>query len=55
LVYKQASDPIFDINTLSPDGIEAIEFYPSLALTPARYLDPNMPCGVLVIWNRRSK
>jgi len=53
LVYKRSTDPLFDINTLQPDGIEAIEFYPSLAVTPARYLDPNMPCGVVVIWSRR--
>jgi hypothetical protein len=54
-VYKRSTDPLFDINTLSPDAIEAIEFYPSLALTPARYVDPNMPCGVVVIWNRRAE
>jgi hypothetical protein len=55
VVYKRASDPLFDINSLDADGIEAIEFYPSLAVTPMRYLDPNMPCGVVVIWSRRSK
>jgi hypothetical protein len=54
-VYKRSTDPLFDINTLSPDAIEAIEFYSSLALTPARYVDPNMPCGVVVIWNRRAE
>jgi len=40
---------------LMPDDIEAIEFYASAATTPARYYDPSMPCGVVVIWTRRSR
>lgn len=46
--------PAFDLNSLSPDRIEALEFYASPAETPAIYSGLNSGCGVLVIWLRRS-
>jgi hypothetical protein len=43
----------FDINTISPQQIEAIEWYEGPAQTPQRYSNLNTVCGVLVIWTRR--
>ena len=56
LVYKGAhsGDPPFDINSLSPEQIEAIEFYAGPAETPAEFQTLDSDCGVLVIWTRRT-
>ena len=47
------SPPPFDINSLSPASIEAIEYYSGAAKTPAKYQKMNTECGVLVIHTRR--
>ena len=47
-------DPPLDINTFSPDGVEAIEYYASAAEVPARYAGTNVECGVIVIHTRRA-
>jgi hypothetical protein len=44
----------FDINSFSPDAIEAIEYYASAAEVPPRYAGSNVECGVLVIHTRRA-
>ena len=44
----------FNVNTLSPNLIEAMEWYASPAETPTRYNRLNSACGVLVVWTRRS-
>jgi hypothetical protein len=55
LVYRGGSDKYtFDINTLSPDQIEAIEYYAGPAQLPAKYQGLNANCGVIVIWRRRT-
>ena len=46
---------LFNINSISPDRIEAIEFYPSESLVPIELQSHNTRCGVLVIHTRRSK
>jgi hypothetical protein len=45
--------PLFDVNSIAPDRIEAIEFYSSPAQTPAKYSGLGSVCGVLVIYTRR--
>ena len=53
-VYSGApSEPLFDINTLAPDDIEALEYYASANEVPPRYAGKNVECGVLVIHTRR--
>ncbi len=47
-------DPLFDINSLLPSQIEAIEYYTGPAETPSEYMTRNSQCGVLVIWTRRT-
>ena len=47
-------EPLFDINSISPVEIEAIEYYSGLAQVPAQYNRPGSVCGVLVIWTRRQ-
>ena len=51
---KREGEPMFDLRTLSPDRLEAVEYYAGPAQTPARYSDLNSHCGVLVLWTRRS-
>jgi len=48
-------DPLFDINSMAPEQIEAIEFYASPAETPARYSTAFSDCGVIVIHTRRRR
>ncbi|HWH49981.1 MAG TPA: carboxypeptidase regulatory-like domain-containing protein [Gemmatimonadaceae bacterium] len=45
---------LFDVNSISPGQIEAIEYYAGPAETPPEYSGLNSTCGVLVIWTRRS-
>lgn len=45
--------PPFDVNSIPPTQIEAVEFYATPAQTPLRYARLNSSCGVLVIHTRR--
>ena len=47
------TDP-FDLNQISPQSIEAMEFYAGPAETPMKYSRSGSGCGVLVIWLRRN-
>ena len=44
----------FDVTSIPPDQIEAIEIYPSSFQAPAKYGSRNAPCGVMQIWSRRT-
>ena len=44
----------FDINSIAPDQIEAMEYYDGAAETPLKYSRMGSNCGVLVLWRRRS-
>jgi hypothetical protein len=44
----------FDINTLAPERIEAVEWYAGPSQTPLKYSRREAKCGVLAIWMRRS-
>lgn len=46
--------PLFDLSSIRPDQIEAIEYYAGPAQTPAKYSDLNSACGVLVIHSRKT-
>lgn len=48
-------DPLFDINSIAPEQIEAIEYYAGPAEVPLRYSTGNSDCGVIVIHTRRSR
>jgi len=50
--HKEPTEP-FDVNTVVPERIEAIEFYAGAAQTPLEYSRLGSNCGVLVIWTRR--
>lgn len=55
LVYRgRQGEPLFDVNSLAPSKVEAVEYYASAVQTPARYGGPDAVCGVLVIWTRRG-
>lgn len=50
----RAGETLFDVNTIQPNQIEAMEFYSSNATIPGRYArGGTAQCGVLVIWTRR--
>ncbi len=49
----QRATPPFDVNSIPPTQIEAIEFYSTPAQTPARYSGFGAECGVLVIHTRK--
>ena len=45
-------EPPFNINSISPDEIEGIEYYASGATTPVEYNTSRNACGLVVIWTR---
>jgi hypothetical protein len=51
--YNEMAPSLFDVNSIPPSSIEAIEFYSGAAQIPARYSGLNTNCGVLVIHTRR--
>lgn len=53
LMHGKRGDPPFDVNSIPPEEIEAIEYYASAAVTPMEYSTLNSACGVIVIWTRR--
>lgn len=44
---RSYSDPLFDLRDLSPESIEAIEWYAGPSETPMKYSALNSDCGVL--------
>lgn len=54
LVYNSKGNgvPLHDINSITPEQIEAIEAYASAAQVPAQFNRTSGGCGVLVIWTR---
>ncbi len=44
----------YDINSIAPDQIEALEYYAGPSQTPSKYAKLNSTCGVLVIHLRRD-
>ena len=51
---RSPDDPLFDINSIQPDQIEAVEYYAGPSQTPMEYTTLNAVCGVLVIWTRKT-
>ena len=51
--HERPTEP-FDINSMPPETLEGIEWYASPSQTPAQYSNLNSPCGVMVLWTRRS-
>jgi hypothetical protein len=50
----KAGETIFDVSSISPVNVEAIEFYASAALTPPKYSRMGAgQCGTLLIWTRK--
>ncbi len=50
----RVGEPLFNLNSITPDRIEALEYYAGVAQVPAMYAGTNDACGVLVIWLRRT-
>lgn len=45
-------EPPFDVNTLQPSQIAAVEFYGGAASLPSELRSANSACGAIVIWTR---
>jgi hypothetical protein len=55
VVYRgRNGDPLFDVNSIRPDQLEAIEYYASAVEVPIEYGSVDATCGVLVLWTRRT-
>ncbi len=58
LVYRGSEDgqgssePLFDINALSPGTVAGVEFYSGGATMPAKYNGTRSTCGLILIWTR---
>ncbi len=48
------ADALFDINSIAPASIEAIEYYAGASQTPLEYGGLESACGVIVIWTRKT-
>jgi len=51
---REPAEP-FDVNYLTPDQIEGIEWYAGPGETPLEYSKLGSKCGVLVIWTKLKK
>lgn len=52
-VYTPAPDvKLFDLNTLQPDLLKGVEFFPGPAETPAQYGGTGASCGTLLLWTK---
>jgi hypothetical protein len=56
VLMNGATEPTepFDISSIAPEQVDAVEFYSGPAQTPLKYSRMGSNCGVLVIWRRRS-
>lgn len=52
-MYTGGYQPPYNMNQLSANEIEAVEYYQGGAAIPAKYNRPGSVCGVLVLWTRR--
>jgi hypothetical protein len=56
LVYspgRLGGTPLFDVNSIHPASIEAIEYYSGASQIPTKFMGLNKNCGVLIIHTRR--
>ena len=42
----------FDLNSISPDAVQAMEYYRGMSYIPAEFARERNTCGVLVIWTK---
>ncbi|HEY9228147.1 MAG TPA: carboxypeptidase regulatory-like domain-containing protein, partial [Gemmatimonadaceae bacterium] len=46
-------EPLFNLNSIGVEQIDAMEYYAGPSSTPPRYSDLDATCGTVVIWTRR--
>lgn len=55
IVYRGGrTEPLFNVNLISPADLEAVEYYAGPSQLPGEYAGTESTCGVLVLWTRRS-
>jgi len=56
LMYSgRRGEPLFDISSVRPDQLEAVEYYAGAAEAPGEYGGLGSVCGVLVLWPGRTR
>ena len=58
LIYDSTArppPPLFNLNSMTPDEIQAIEVYTSAAQIPAQFNKTAGGCGVMLIWSRTGR
>jgi hypothetical protein len=50
---RSTAPPLFDLGSLRPEQIEAVEVYSSASQVPAQYNKTSAGCGVILVWLRR--
>lgn len=61
MVYNSSSllartkEPLYDVNTIPPASIEAIEVFVGPSQVPAEFNKTSAGCGVVLIWTRSSE
>jgi hypothetical protein len=53
-VYRgDPGEPLFDLNSITPRSLEAVEYFAGPSQVPAKYNKIGATCGVLLLWTRR--
>ena len=47
--------PLFNLNSMNPAEVEAIEVYTSAARIPVQYIKTSGGCAVILIWSRTGR
>jgi hypothetical protein len=57
LIYDSSArkTPLFNLNSMSPSEIEAVEVYSGPSQTPTQYNKTSGGCGVMLIWTRTGR
>ena len=57
IVYSTGAGqrPLFNLNSITPHHIEAIEVYTSASQIPSQFVRTGNDCGVMVIWTRNTR
>ena len=58
MVYSSANAsqmPLFNLNRLAPQSIQAIEVYASTSQIPSQFVRTGAGCGVMVIWTTNAR
>jgi len=47
--------PLFNLNTVDPHNVRAVEVYTSVSQIPPKYVRMGNSCGVMLVWTRSAR